>query len=112
MVPRSGSTSCRCMNHTHEILPFYFAMVVSGATIGLWLIGPVCLEQGEATEPTISVDQDKTTVFFCRLSIPTQIYLFVEAEPTVADAAGGGGIMFHVSARYFQSAPSCTTTLR
>jgi hypothetical protein len=87
-------------------------MVVSGATIGLWLRGPVCLEQGEATKPTSSVDQDKPTFFFRRLSIPTQIYLFVEAEPTVADAGGGGGIMFHVSARYFQLAPSCTTTLK
>lgn len=38
----------------------------------------------------------------------TAVYLFVEPEPLVADAvaAGGGGIMFHVSARYFQSAPS------
>jgi hypothetical protein len=36
-------------------------------------------------------------------------YLFVEAEPVVA---GGGGIMFHVSARYFQFEPSCTMTLR
>jgi hypothetical protein len=40
-------------------------------------------------------------------------YLFVEPEPVVADVAAtaGGGIMFHVSARYFQFAPSCTTTL-
>jgi hypothetical protein len=33
-------------------------------------------------------------------------YLFV-----VADAAAGGGTMFHVSARYFQFEPSCTMTL-
>lgn len=38
----------------------------------------------------------------------TPSYLFVAPEPTVV---GGGGIIFHVSARYFQSAPSCTTTL-
>ena len=39
-------------------------------------------------------------------------YFFVELEPVVAEAgAAGGGIWFHVSARYFQSAPSCTTTL-
>jgi hypothetical protein len=36
-------------------------------------------------------------------------YLFVAVEPVVA---GGGGIMFHVSARYFQFAPSCTMTLK
>ena len=35
-------------------------------------------------------------------------YLVVAAEPVVT---GGGGIMFHVSARYFQFAPSCTMTL-
>ena len=45
--------------------------------------------------------------------IRTAVYLFVEPEPMVTEgvAAGGGGIMFQVSARYFQFAPSCTTTL-
>jgi hypothetical protein len=73
-----------------------------------------CLEQSGASKSTISVDQDKTTVFwpsFVHSTADLADYLFVEAEPVVADAAGGGGIMFHVSARYFQFAPSCTTTL-
>ena len=85
----------------------------AGATIGLWLVGPVCLEQSEATKPTISVDQDKTTVLGRVVYSTADLmdYLFVEAEPTVADVAGGG-IMFHVSARYFQFAPSCTTMLK
>jgi hypothetical protein len=67
-----------------------------------------------ATKPTISVDQDKTTVFwplFIHSTADFADYLFLETEPVVADSAGGGGIMFHVSARYFQFAPSCTTTL-
>jgi hypothetical protein len=36
-------------------------------------------------------------------------YLLLEVEPVTS---GGGGIMFHVSARYFQFAPSSTMTLR
>jgi hypothetical protein len=77
-------------------------------------VGPVCLEKSGATKPTISVDQGKTTVCWPLLIHSTADfadYLFVETEPTVAGAAGGGGIMFHVSARYFQFAPSCTMTL-
>jgi hypothetical protein len=36
-------------------------------------------------------------------------YLLLEVEPVTS---GGGGIMFHVSARYFQFAPSSAMTLR
>ena len=72
-----------------------------------------CASSEVGHKPAIS-DQEKTTAFW-----PSSIhstadladYLFVVTEPTVADAAGGGGIMFHVSARYFQFAPSCTMTL-
>ena len=60
---------------------------------------------------------DDFRVVFLRLLANPSIarfadYLLLELEPVVAEAAAaGGGIMFHVSARYFQSAPSCTTTL-
>jgi hypothetical protein len=61
--------------------------------------GPGLPRGKRATKPTISAGP------------PAEFadYLFVETEPVVADA--GGGIIFHVSARYFQFAPSCTTTL-
>lgn len=70
---------------------------------------PVCQER--ATKPTMP-GQEQTSVFppfLVPSSLDAADYLLVGAAPTVADAAGGG-IMFHVLARYFQSAPSCTIT--
>jgi hypothetical protein len=99
--------SVRCQNRNWPVSSAGFSFL---RNLG-WLVAPVCLEASGATKPTISAWS------FCDYSLIHPAarfadYLLLELEPVVAEAAAaGGGIMFHVSARYFQSAPSCTTTL-
>jgi hypothetical protein len=76
------------------------------------MVGRPGLPRGKRSDQA----DDFRVVFLRLLAYPSTArfadYLLLELEPVVAEAAAaGGGIMFHVSARYFQSAPSCTTTL-
>ena len=76
------------------------------------MVGRPGLPRGKRSDQA----DDFRVVFLRLLAYPSTArfadYLLLELEPIVAEAAAaGGGIMFHVSARYFQSAPSCTTTL-
>jgi hypothetical protein len=76
------------------------------------MVGRPGLPRGKRSDQA----DDFRLVFLRLLAYPSTArfadYLLLELEPVVAEAAAaGGGIIFHVSARYFQSAPSCTTTL-
>jgi len=101
----SWSVSCQNRNWPVSSAGFSFLR-------NLRMVGRPGLPRGKRSDQA-----DDFRVVFLRLlaypsTAPFADYLLLELEPIVAEAAAaGGGIMFHVSARYFQSAPSCTTTL-
>ena len=105
-VEASG-TSALCQNRNWPVSSAGFSFLRN-----LRMVGRPGLPRGKRSDQA----DDFRVVFLRLLAYPSTArfadYLLLELEPIVAEAAAaGGGIMFHVSARYFQSAPSCTTTL-
>jgi len=103
----ASGTSAKCQNRNWPVSSAGFSFLRN-----LRMVGRPGLPRGKRSDQA----DDFRVVFLRLLAYPSTArfadYLLLELEPIVAEAAAaGGGIMFHVSARYFQSAPSCTTTL-